>query len=133
MQRIQRQMVPKSGGQNGWHAWHAGSNAYLAEQLGVVGAIPIFLGGVYHETPLDRKSFWEEQRDQGTVNHVLDSVGDIYANMLGMTIGYLDPTGNAIQHAIQAGDYIPGPTDPWMGGGARYTGDPTDAWGPYRR
>ena len=39
--------------ENGMHAWHAGSNAFLAHALGLIGAPFIFFGGIYHETPLD--------------------------------------------------------------------------------
>jgi len=126
--------LPSNAAANGMHAWHAGSNAYLAEQLGLVGGPLVFLGGVIHETPLDWGSFWAEQKWQGTVNHFLDSVTDIGANTFGLAIGYFDPTGNAIEHAVQWGNHIPGPGEPdpaFGGGGGPYTGDPSDAWGHY--
>ncbi|MFH1467130.1 MAG: DUF4157 domain-containing protein [Pseudomonadota bacterium] len=124
-------MVPSDAAENGMHAWHAGTNAMLAEKLGIVGAPLIFLGGLYHESPLDRESFKAEQDWQGTVNHLLDSTTDIVANTLGMGIGYLDPSDDAVQHAITVGNEIPGPGDPdpaFGGPGGGYGGHPSAAW-----
>jgi len=125
-----RDMVPENAGDNGMHAWHAGTNAMLAEELGVVGAPLIFLGGLFHETPLDKESFDAEREWQGPVNHTIDSVMDIVSNVVGMGIGYLDPTDNAVEHAIAVGNHIPGPgdPDPEFGGDGRYAGNPLDAW-----
>lgn len=125
--------VPSNASANGMHAWHAGSNAYLANQLGIVGAPLIFVGGVVHETPLDWKSFWAEQRFQGTVNHFLDSSMDIVANVFGMAVGYGMHGNTGVRLAIQWGNYIPGPgePDPAFGGGGHYRGNPSDAWWQY--
>jgi hypothetical protein len=122
--------VPSNAAANGMHAWHAGSNAFLAEELGVVGAPLILLGGIYHESPLDWESFKGEQHWQGTVNHVLDSVTDIGANVFGLGMGYL---GGGVDRATRWGNYIPGPgePDPAFGGGGPYNGNPLDAWGQY--
>jgi hypothetical protein len=116
------------------HAWHAGSNAALAKALGLLGAPLILLGGILHETPLDYQSFVTEHRFQGTLNHALDSLTDIGANVFGMGVGYIVPRGTAaIEAAVRFGNYIPGPgePDPRFGGRGAYTGDPTLAWGQY--
>jgi hypothetical protein len=130
---VQRKLPPTAVA-NGMHAWHAGSNAALARELGVIGAPLIMLGGVIHETPIDRASFEAERQWQGPVNHFLDSVTDVVANGFGLMVGYLDGSSQAIDHAIALGNYIPGPgePDPRFGGvGTGYQGDPTDAWGQY--
>jgi hypothetical protein len=126
--------LPPDAPANGMHAWHAGSNAYLAQQFGIIGAPLLFLGGLYHESPLDWESFKAEQRDQGTVNHILDSGMDIVANVFGMTVGYLVPGKSGVDLATRWGNYIPGPGDPnplGKGGGTPYKGNPADAWGHY--
>lgn len=125
-----RGMIPANAAANGFHAWHAGSNAYLAQQLGLVGQPLIVLGGIFHETPLDWNSFKDEQRTQGTVNHVLDSATDIIANFVGMPMGYAQPGPAGIQAAIYYGNQVPGPTD--HGKDYSYQGDPSEAWGPYQ-
>ncbi len=116
---------------NGMHAWHAATNTYLVKRLGVVGIPIIFIGGIYHESPLDWGSFWAEQEAQGTINHFLDSATDIVANIFGMTVGVLPlPEDVLVDFAMRAGDYIPGPGDPdpnGLGTGG-YTGNPVDAW-----
>ena len=124
--------VPEDAYKNGMHAWHAGSNAYLAQELGLVGAPLISLGGWFHESPLDWGSFWAEQKFQGTVNHYLDSMTDIWANHFGMLMGYRY-RGQGVRMAITLGNHIPGPgdPDPAFGGQGAYTGDPTKAWGQY--
>ncbi len=96
----------------------------------MVGAPLILLGGIYHESPLDWESFKGEQHWQGTVNHVLDSVTDIGANVFGLGMGYL---GGGVDRATRWGNYIPGPgePDPAFGGGGPYNGNPLDAWGQY--
>jgi len=119
---------------NGMHAWHAGSNAYLQEQLGVGGVPIIFWGGVFHESPLDWGSFQAEQHWQGTVNHFLDSATDIVANVFGLATGVFLPESVSVGVAARVGNYIPGPgePDPAFGGrGGPYKGNPTDAWGHY--
>lgn len=115
---------------NGMHAWHAGSNAYAAQKLGLIGAPIIALGGIYHETPFDWGSFSAEQSAQGTVNHAIDSVMDIVANMFGMTVGYVYPGVEGWDNAVKWGNRIPGPgdPDPHGKGGGGYAGNPSDAW-----
>jgi RHS repeat-associated protein len=119
---------------NGMHAWHAGSNAYAAQKLGLIAAPFIALAGIYHETPgvtpYDWQSFMDEQRAQGTVNHAIDSVMDIVANTFGMTVGYVYPGVEGWDNAVKWGNYIPGPgdPDPHGKGGGRYTGNPSAAW-----
>lgn len=124
--------VPADAAANGMHAWHAGSNAYLAGKLGLIGAPALFAGGLFHESPFDWGSFQAEQQFQGTVNHVLDSTMDIVANVFGMGVGYLNP-GVGVDDAVKWGNYIPGPgePDPAFGGGGPYKGNPADAWGQY--
>jgi len=123
-------MVPADAGDNGMHAWHAGSNAMLAEKLGILGAPLILAGGLFHETPLDWASWNAEEDFQGPVNHAIDSGTDIISNIVGMGIGYFDPSDDAIQHAIDVGNKIPGPgdPDPAFGGTGPYNGNPSDAW-----
>ena len=120
--------LPGDAANNGMHAWHAGSNALMAEKFGLLGAPLIFVAGVYHETPLDWSSFRAEQHYQGTVNHFLDSVTDVCANIFGMGVGY---SGGGVDRAVHWGNLIPGPgeTDPAFGGGGPYNGHPSDAWG----
>lgn len=125
--------VPGNAAANGMHAWHAGSNAHLANRLGLIGAPFIILGGIFHESPLDWSSFCAEQRYQGTVNHALDSATDIVANIFGLGVGYLMGS-QGIDAAIKWGNYIPGPgePDPAFGGvGGPYKGKPSAAWGQY--
>jgi RHS repeat-associated protein len=121
---------------NGMKAWHAGSNAALAQQFGLIAAPLIIALGLYHESPFDFGSFQAEQ-GQGSVNHLLDSIGDIGANVFGLGIGYALPRGTAISAAIFLGNYIPGPGDNAldMGGTGTYAGHPSAAWstGPQYR
>jgi hypothetical protein len=132
-----RHSVPANANLNGMHAWHAGSNAYFAQRFGLLGSGFIAYAGLFHESPLDSGSFQAEQDHQGTVNHFLDSITDIQANVFGMMIGYLSnvmPETVGVDTAIKFGNYIPGPgePDPEFGGTGRdYDGDPTDAWGQY--
>jgi len=127
--------IPADAAANGMHAWHAGSNAYLAEEYGFVAAPLIVLGGLFHESPLDWGSFVAEQKFQGTVNHALDSVTDVIANVYGLVVGYVVPGDGAVHVATRHGNYIPGPgePDPAFGGGGPYRGNPIDAWGQYPR
>jgi len=130
---IRDTQVPANARENGMHAWHAGSNAYLAGKFGLVGAPLIAAGGIFHESPFDWGSFQAEQHWQGTVNHALDSTMDLFANALGMAVGYLNP--GSVGNAVTWGNRIPGPgdPDPLVGGrGTPYTGNPVDDWGPYR-
>jgi RHS repeat-associated protein len=138
--------APADAAANGMHAWHAGSNAYLAGKLGLIGAPALIAGGLFHESPMDWRSFMAEQSGvpdpatgvrqggQGTVNHILDSTMDIVANVFGMVSGYANP--GFVNFAVKWGNYIPGPGDPdptMPGGGGgthQYTGDPRAAWGP---
>lgn len=146
MHRVGREVVTSTpnAAKNGMHAWHAGSNAYLAGKLGLIGAPAIFVGGLFHESPFDWSSFKAEQwgytdqdglhhPGQGTVNHVLDSTMDIVANAFGMGLGYLNPSVS-VSSAIHGGNYIPGPGDPdkaFGGAGHEYNGQPWKAWGGY--
>ncbi len=117
---------------NGMHAWHAGTNALLVKKLGLIGAPFIAIGGVLHETPADWGSFSAEHSGQGYVNHFIDSVGDLVANVVGLATGVFVPsTDLAVDVAIRIGDYVPGPgeTDPRFGGGGAYHGNPMHAWG----
>uniref|UniRef100_UPI004055E844 RHS repeat-associated core domain-containing protein n=1 Tax=Candidatus Electrothrix sp. TaxID=2170559 RepID=UPI004055E844 len=127
-----RALLPEDAAANGMHAWHAGTNAYLARKFGLIGAPIIFTGGLIHESPLDYNSFKAEQQYQGTVNHFFDSTMDIVANIIGMKMGY---EGCSVESAIHIGNYIPGPGDPDpefnKNGGGKYNGDPTKAWGQY--
>ncbi len=115
---------------NGMHAWHAGSNAYLVEQLGITGVPLIFVGGLFHESPLDWGSFMAEQNHQGTVNHLLDSMSDIVANTLGLGMGILLQENKSVETAIRYGNRVPGPgePDPAFGGNGNYNGKPSTAW-----
>jgi hypothetical protein len=119
---------------NGMKAWHAGSNAYLARKLGIIGLPLLFLGGIVHESPIDFSSFMAEQRNQGTVNHFLDSMGDIGANLFGMGVGYFNWSPGAVSSAIRWGNGIYGPADgdrTLTGPGAivgPYNGNPSEAW-----
>lgn len=107
-----RQIVPEDAADNGMHAWHAGTNAMLADKLGIVGAPLILAGGLFHETPMDWNSWQAEEEFQGPVNHAIDSAMDIVSNVVGMGYGYLDPSDEAVQHAVDAGNEVPGPGDP---------------------
>jgi RHS repeat-associated protein len=106
-------------GLNGMHAWHAGTNAVLSNKLGPIGALVVFLGGLFHESPFDRGSFGAEQTYQGTINHILDSGSDIIANVFGISMGLLLPKTWAEKISIKLGNQIPGPgdADPAFGGG----------------
>ncbi|WP_437962143.1 SpvB/TcaC N-terminal domain-containing protein [Sorangium sp. So ce119] len=118
--------------ENGMHAWHAGTNAAVAHRVGLLGALLLVIGGLIHESPIDWESFDAEQRNQGTVNHILDSLTDIIANVFGIFLGLLLPRSWAIEVGVRAGNYIPGPgdPDPAVGGdGGTYTGKPWRAWG----
>jgi hypothetical protein len=126
--------IPEDAGRNGFHAWHAANSAVVTNRLGALGAVGVWIAGVVHETPLDKQSFRDEQKAQGTVNHILDSTGDIFANTLGIALGLLLPRAVAIKVAAFLGNYIPGPADPtsppgfgksW---GKPYMGDPWVNW-----
>ncbi|UVO28155.1 SpvB/TcaC N-terminal domain-containing protein [Bradyrhizobium arachidis] len=118
---------------NGMHSWHAATNAALANRMGPIGAVLLWIGGLIHESPIDRGSFQAEQRAQGTVNHILDSTTDIVANTFGILLGFLLPRRVAVRAAAFLGNYIPGPgdPDPTGAGTGGYTGNPADAWGQY--
>lgn len=123
---------------NGMHSWHAASNAHIATRVGPIGAVFLWLAGLYHET-FDFQSFSGEQYWQGTVNHTLDSLTDIVANTFGILIGMILPRKIAVDAASWLGNYIPGPgePDPAFGGpGTPYgsppnPNDPKRAWGHY--
>ena len=87
--------------------------------------------GIYHE--LEPGSFSAEQEAQGSVNHLLDSLGDIGANLFGYVVGMTSSRGSGVMNAIRWGKHIPGPGDPAMnfGGAPGYNGDPTRGWGGY--
>jgi RHS repeat-associated protein len=132
---IQRasQEVPENAGKNGYHAWHAADTAALSNRLGPVGSVLVWIGGFLHETPIDKKSYNEEDKAQGKVNHQLDSIGDIFANTFGILLGLLLPKIVAIKVAATLGNFIPGPADPTnpFGGkksGKPYMGDPAVNW-----
>jgi len=118
---------------NGMHAWHAGSNARVANKVGPIGTLFALIGGVYHETPFDKFSFKAEQNAQGTVNHIIDSFTDIISNIVGASVGLLLPKSIATNFAIKIGIQIPGPGDPDPKGEGTggYTGNPLNAWGQY--
>jgi RHS repeat-associated protein len=127
---------------NGFKAWHAATNAVLTQRLGPVAVPFLFLAGLFHESPLDWKSFKAEQKNQGTVNHILDSLLDIVANVFGMVIGLIAPRkflhwNPAVAWAAYFGRYaIPGPADrdPEEGGvGPAYSGNPLDAWWKWKK
>ncbi|MBI3218340.1 MAG: hypothetical protein HYZ44_02405 [Bacteroidetes bacterium] len=127
-------MAPGDAGKNGMHAWHAGTNAALTHRLGPVGAIFVFVGGLFHESPLDWGSFKAEQNFQGTINHILDSSTDIIANAFGMGMGFLLPKKVALNVSVKLGNQIPGPgdPDPAFGGNGKYKmWHPWKAWGQY--
>jgi RHS repeat-associated protein len=129
-----RSATPPNAFLNGMHAWHAGTNAAIANRVGPLVAPFQLIGGIYHETPLDWNSFSAEQRFQGSVNHFLDSITDIGANIVGQALGYLLPSEAAQRAALGIGNQIPGPGDPdpeFGGCCGTYTGDPADAWGQY--
>jgi hypothetical protein len=128
-----RAQVPKDAFKNGMHAWHAATNAVLANRLGPAAVAPLWVGGATHESPLDVPSFAAEQQFQGTVNHTLDSSTDIIANTFGIIAGLTLPRSTAIKVAAKLGNLIPGPgdPDPAFGGDRPYGGDPTNAWGQY--
>ena len=132
MDNVSKQL-PDDSYKNGMHSWHSGTNAAIANKTGILMSIFQFLGGIFHESPLDSESFKAEQYHQGTVNHFLDSTTDIIANTVGMCIGYLLPRDLATNAAISLGNYIPGPgePDPAFGGTGDYKGNPVDAWGQY--
>ncbi|MFD7712863.1 RHS repeat domain-containing protein, partial [Streptomyces sp. NPDC059786] len=136
-EKVMEKMAPfgssKDPAKNGMHAWHAATNAALANRMGPVGAPFLWLGGLIHETPLDELSFQAEQNAQGTVNHILDSTMDIVANTVGMLLGFLLPRKLAVRAAVFLGNHIPGPhdLDPTGTGAGGYTGNPVDAWGQY--
>jgi len=135
--RVMREVAPpgssKDPAKMGMHAWHAATNATIANRVGPVGTVFLWLGGVIHETPIDWKSFQAEQEAQGTVNHILDSLTDIGANIFGGLLGLLLPRKVAVRGAAILGNYIPGPgdPDPTGAGTGGYTGNPADAWGQY--
>ena len=114
--------------QNGMHAWHAASNAYLIQELGLIGAPIIMLGGIIHETPIDWNSWNAERIGLGMVNHIIDSVWDIVANVTGMGLGLL---GVSPKTAGEIGNQIPRPGDPNPFENNlknKYKGNPSDAW-----
>lgn len=75
---------------------------------------------------------------QGTVNHILDSLTDIIANIFGILIGLLISRRWAVYVATGLGNQIPGPgdPDPTMAehiGTEQYNThkNPSRAWGQY--
>lgn len=129
-------------GRNGMHAWHASTNAILANRMGPIGVIFLFIAGLVHESPIDWGSFQAEQYWQGTVNHILDSFMDIIANIFGILIGLLIPRRWSVYVAALLGNQIPGPGEPdkdFGGDGIPYhgttatprSGDPRRTWGQY--
>jgi len=134
-QSVQQHVAPDAY-LNGMHAWHAATNARLSNRLGPGGIIVIFLAGIYHETPLDSGSYSAEEEAQGTINHILDSVTDIIANVWGIAVGLTHSREEATERAARTGNYIPGPGEPdrqFNPHGVPYTGDPRVHWGNYPR
>ena len=133
------QIAEGTEGRNGMHAWHASTNAIVANRVGPIGAPFLFLAGLVHESPIDWQSFKGEQYWQGTVNHILDSFMDIISNIFGILIGLLIPRRWSVYVAALIGNQIPGPGDPdpaFGGGGHPYgagpgANNPTRAWGHY--
>jgi hypothetical protein len=126
--------IPDNAFKNGMHAWHAATNAAVAHRAGPVGSMLLVVAGVIHESPIDWGSFMAEQQSQGTLNHILDSLMDIVANIFGILVGLLLPRSWAIEVAAVLGNHIPGPGDPnprGIAGAAGYTGKPSQAWGQY--
>ena len=119
---------------NGHKSWHAATNAIIAQRVGPnpIALAGLSLAGVIHETPIDWDSFKEEQRNQGTVNHIIDSLIDIVANTIGMVIGLLLPRKPAVAVAAFVGRWLlpgPGDRDRKAGGtGGTYEDSPADAW-----
>jgi RHS repeat-associated protein len=124
--------VPENAGKNGYHAWHAADTAAVSNRVGPVGSVGVWIAGVIHETPVDQPSYKEEEAAQGSVNHFLDSMGDIFANTFGMLLGLLLPRIVAIKVAAFLGNFIPGPADPTApfgkARGKPYKGDPAVNW-----
>jgi RHS repeat-associated protein len=127
------EFVPDDAAENGMHSWHAATNAVVTSRLGPVAAPFLWIAGLIHESPIDWPSFQAEQTNQGTVNHILDSLMDIVSNTFGIILGLLLPRRLAGPAAGFLGNYIPGPSDsdPAIGGTGGYKGNPADAWGPY--
>ena len=132
------QVTEGTAARNGMHAWHASTNAISANRVGPVGVPFLILMGLYHESPADWGSFQAEQQNQGTVNHILDSLTDIVANIFGILIGLLIPRRWSVYVAALLGNQIPGPGDPdptmagHVGTGEYNTHrNPTRAWGQY--
>ena len=132
------QVTEGTAARNGMHAWHASTNAISANRVGPFGVPFLILMGLYHESPLDAGSFKAEQANQGTVNHILDSLTDIIANIFGILIGLLIPRRWSVYVAALLGNQIPGPGDPdptmvgHIGTGEYNTHkNPTRAWGQY--
>jgi RHS repeat-associated protein len=137
--------LPKDSWKNGHKAWHASTNALLANRMGPnpIALAGLWLWGVGHELPTDPVSFQDEQRNQGTVNHILDSLLDIVANTIGIIIGLVLPrTGTGPIPGAREGaawfglNLIPGPADQdkTAGGPGRfYQGNPLDAWTKWKK
>lgn len=112
------QNLPADAAQHGYHAWHAGTNAWAARSLGVLGAWSFFAGGIIHETPVDPISWWGENLTQGSWRHLGDSATDIVSNAFGVTLGHSQllrgfETNALVTRAMEWGNHIPGTYDPW--------------------
>ena len=81
----------------------------------------------------DSVTLCEEEECQGSINHALDSITDIVANVLGVS---LESLGIDPRTVAEIGDWIPGPgePDPAFNHGNdvpnyQQTGNPSGAWG----
>ena len=126
-----------AGALNGHHPWHAGTNTMITQKVGLLGLPLLIAGGIYHETPFDPTWWTVEQVNQGTVNHLLDSAGDLVANTYGQILGLFGPRDySTIKFAMRSGNYIIGPSDSdkgvagGTGGTYRQAGsNPLNGWG----
>lgn len=103
----------KTDEKNGMKGWHTLSNAKLASTAGITELPWIWLGGLLHE--IDPGSAKEEIGNQTAPYWLLDSVGDLVANTMGIWGGVLLPEQYHLGYAKFMSRVILGPTDPWEG------------------
>lgn len=92
---------------HGYHRWHATSNAYLASKANLGELFWIAVGGIWHE--MDPKAVKDELKNQGCVNWILDTAGDLASNLTGEVGGVVLPKSALFGYGKVIGGLIWGP------------------------
>jgi hypothetical protein len=95
----------------GYKHWHMLSNAYTASRHGLIESLIVpLIGGIGHE--IDPFAIGQEWERQGPWRWLVDTPGDLFANIMGHGGGLLLPEKTIPSYIRFLGSVIPGPRDP---------------------